>query len=488
MKINFLILSILYCLVFASQALAQAGYSSGSVSQQRRQAHTNQIPEAKDVVVEEYMNFHRHNIPLPARNQKVNMDLRWGNADHKPDFPEAILQVGFTTSLLENNKQIAPLNIALVMDCSGSMADANRIPNVRMALTALVKQLRPQDIVSLIGFHDSSEIFFPAQMIESKNEILRKIEMIRPIGSTNIHAGLMAGYEEVMKNIDKKDKKNYTHRVLLLTDGMANAGITDPAQIVKASRKYNEKGIALSTIGVGDGVQTDMLRTLAEAGRGQVHFVGDNEDMTKVFISELQSLLSPVAQNPEITLTYDTDKLELMEFFGYAKNQMQAGKITLPLDDMNKGLTQILMIGFKPKNTKNKKIEVQATLKYIDAETKKQMEIHEKIYLYSSPKEEIITTSNEKDMYVARYEMLKQQSSNQFKDDEVRRNYVITRLAQSIKDLALLNQRNNENDKNTSLSLAQNSMELCKNLVPDYQKDEDVKRVYDILEKYVKML
>ncbi len=489
-KLPFILISFLL-LLSCTEILAQEGYSSGSVSQQRRQARTNQIPTTKEVVVEEYMNFHRHNIPRPSGNKNVNLDMRWGNDQHQASFPQALLQIGITTALLETNKNIAPLNIALVMDCSGSMADGNRIPKVRQALTTLIRQLRPQDVVSLIGFHDDATVFFPAQMIESKNAIMGTIEQIRPIGSTNINAGLQAGYVEVMKNMDKKDKKNYTHRVLLLTDGMANVGVTDPQEIAKNSKKYNEKGISLSVIGVGDGVQTDMLRTLAEAGRGQVHFVGDNEDLEKVFVSELQSLLSPVAKDASISINYNTKKLKLSEFFGYSKAKISEGNITLPLDDMNKGLTQILMLAFVPTNrtNKNEETDVEATITYTDFEQKKEVEIHKKITIYLNSKKEFITASTEKDTYIARYEMLEQQNKTQFQDKELTRNYVITRLAQSIKDIATLNQDYEEEEgKSTAKYLAQNSLKLCQNLTPDYQNDADIKRIYDILEKYMKML
>src|SRR5205085_8479956 len=131
--------------------------------------------------------------------------------------------------------------------------------------------------------------------------VKRLIREIRPGSSTNIHAGLMLGYREALKNFSK----DATNRVILLTDGIANQGVTDPDKIAQDSLGFNDRGVDLSTIGVGLDLNKDLLRELAKSGRGLFHFVADAEDINKVFVKELQSLVSPVATEPNVEIEYD---------------------------------------------------------------------------------------------------------------------------------------------------------------------------------------
>ena len=103
----------------------------------------------------------------------------------------------------------------------------------------------------------------------------------------------MLGYAEAKKHF----RKDATNRVILLTDGIANQGVVDPARIAAESREYNGQGIDLSTIGVGLDLNNDLLRTLARSGRGLYHFISDYKDINKVFVNEVQSLISSVAKN-----------------------------------------------------------------------------------------------------------------------------------------------------------------------------------------------
>ncbi len=108
----------------------------------------------------------------------------------------------------------------------------------------------------------------------------------------------MLGYKEALKQF----KREGTNRVVLLTDGIANQGVTDPAQIARESLSFNDRGVDLSTIGVGLDLNKDLLRDLAKSGRGLFHFVADAQDIDKVFLKEVQSLVAPVASEPNLEI------------------------------------------------------------------------------------------------------------------------------------------------------------------------------------------
>src|SRR5262249_51491006 len=148
-------------------------------------------------------------------------------------------------------------------------------------------------------------------------EARARVRELAPRGSTNLYDGLMLGFrvaagsEERGRATEGCDERSgrepadlpdraRTRRVLLRTDGIANTGVTLPARIVADARPFEDSGIDLSTIGVGADLNDDLLRTLARGGRGLYHFVASGEDLEKVFVDDLQSLLAPVARHARL--------------------------------------------------------------------------------------------------------------------------------------------------------------------------------------------
>lgn len=471
MKKNFVTFLVIYTIIIG-HIYAQAGYSSGSVS---RNKNKTEIPLPSSVSVEEFMNYHLHDLPLPDKNdENVKVDLRWGT--EKPKENKNILQIGFTTSKKNGNNEITPMNICLVIDNSGSMAEFNKLERVKMALKTFVKQLRPTDVLSIVKFSSGAEAIIPAQRVETMEYILEKIDDLRTEGGTNIHAGLMAGFKEVEKRIEMKD---YVHRVILLTDGIASAGITNPTQIEQDSKIYIDKGIYLSTMGVGSNVQQEMLTNLAKKGKGQSHFLGDQEDVEKVFVNELQSLFSPVAENVKVEIKLPS-KFNLTEFYGYDNRQKGNQNIVIALDNMNNGLTQIMLLeGFLTEKIKE---NIEVNISYYDVKKKKNITQTHKIKVPFSNKNEIENAKNEENQdYFEGYDKFKSQSL-EIKDKEVRKNYIITKLAFAIKRTAILTANG---QKQKALKLNEGNLNLVNQY---YEKDADVMRVAKILKGYQDML
>ena len=132
--------------------------------------------------------------------------------------------------------------------------------------------------------------------------------------------------------------------MILLTDGIANTGVTDPETIARDSKRYNREGIDLSTIGVGLDLNRGLLATLARSGRGLFHFVADEEDLAKVFDHEFQSLLGAVARDIELCVTHDAG-LRIVRVYGYEPERQENG-VRLRLDDFNRGLTNVVLLAF----------------------------------------------------------------------------------------------------------------------------------------------
>ena len=465
-------------LCFGIDASAQQSGSSASVSQSRAINNSNpqttnsptinsrnsssrnsgyypstvnfKVPD--EVAVEEFVNYHKHRLALPKVGQAVALDTRWGNNEISAAQREAVLQIGFTTAEVSERTDLRPLNLALVIDKSGSMAESDKMSRVKESLRTLVSKLRPDDIVSIVVFDTEAEVLFPASRIGDGYALRRAIDCIEPEGSTNLHGGLMLGYKEALKNF----RKDSTNRVILLTDGIANVGTIDPNKIAAESSEFNGQGLDLSTIGVGIDLNNDLLRTLAKSGRGLYHFVSDYQDIEKVFVNEVQSLISQVAKKVEVSVDYDPN-LQVEKVYGYAPRYRTNG-FSVVMDNMNNGLTQVVMMRFRAKNPLKGASNVKVRLSYFDVQRRKTVEEVQEVRLVPS----------------------EQKFCDLLADVEVKKNYTIAELAQSLFEMTASAKRRNyrqaENFLNASVS------ETYKRF-PNME-DKDIRFILNIIEGY----
>ncbi|MDY7005870.1 MAG: VWA domain-containing protein [Cyanobacteriota bacterium] len=189
------------------------------------------------------------------------------------------------------------LNLSLVIDRSGSMGGKP----LRYAIKAaqkLVESLKPDDIVSVVIYDDTPETILSPQTAADKAKISTQISRIRAGGCTNLSGGWLMGCECV-KSQQTEERLN---RVLLLTDGQANMGITNPQALTKTAKQQAEQGIITTTLGFGTNFNEDLLIDIADAAGGNFYFIQSPDDAVDVYRIELESLSSVVAENLTVTL------------------------------------------------------------------------------------------------------------------------------------------------------------------------------------------
>lgn len=450
----FFLLAVVSLVVATGLASAQEGASSAASMRARYLAEAGYIPTSREVAVEQFINYHRHRLPLPKVGESVAMDTRWGNNVVSPSQPMAVLQVGFTTAFANDRTDLRPLNLVLVIDKSGSMAEADKMSRVREALLKMVGQLRPTDRVGIIVFDSTASVAMPSQPLGSGAAYRETVANLAPGSSTNLNAGLMLGYEEAAKHFEK----GATNRVILLTDGIANTGETDPKKIAANSVEKNVKGIDLSTIGLGLDLDKDLLQALAKSGRGLFHFVADAQDIQKVFVTEVQSLVAPVARRVKLEVAYDP-ALTLTRVFGY-EPKFGTNSVTIELEDMNQGLTEIALMDFRLKSSDRgaRPLPVQVKLTYFDIAKGRTVVVNDELSL---------TVGN-------------QGTPSLLLDTEVRKNYTIALLAQSIKEMAVAWEAKDSQRAEAIVTAAVSSV---RESYPNGE-DEDIKYNLTIAEKY----
>lgn len=168
----------------------------------------------------------------------------------------------------------------------------------RQAAAFAVEQLLPTDTLSVTIFDDAVDTIVPPGPVTNKPETLRKIAAIRPRGSTALHEGWSRGASNVLEH----KVLDGLNRVLVLSDGLANVGLTEPNAIAADVGGLNAKGVSTTTLGVGDDYNEDLMEAMATAGDGNYYFISDPVQLTDIFQSELQGLVA--THGTKVTLSY----------------------------------------------------------------------------------------------------------------------------------------------------------------------------------------
>jgi Ca-activated chloride channel family protein len=185
-----------------------------------------------------------------------------------------------------------PINLGLVLDRSGSMAGARKMDYAREAASFAVQQLLPTDRVSVTIFDNVVETIVPNAPAIDKPDLVRKIMAISPRNATALHAGWKEGGTQVEKNFVTEG----LNRVILLSDGLANEGVTDPNVIAGETKALAARGVSTSTMGLGDDYNEDLMQAMGESGDGNYYYIESPVQLADIFHTELQGLMANAGQ------------------------------------------------------------------------------------------------------------------------------------------------------------------------------------------------
>jgi Ca-activated chloride channel homolog len=278
-----------------------------------------------------------------------------------------------------------PLNLSLVIDRSGSMA-GSKIDYTRQAAGLLVQNLATTDRFSVVLYNEAVETFLPPQHVTHKDVLRQRIDRIRAGGTTNLSAGWLEGVSHVHNHLNEQ----HVNRVILMSDGLANRGITDTDKLVAIARQKRESGVSTTTMGLGDDFNEDLLIALADAGGGAFYFIESPEVAPDIFKEELSGLLTLVGQNLVISITPTHHITHLRQMNSYPEERQGAAtafrvgdvygeevktlmlELTIPaIDEI--GAVEIATLRFEydelhDDGTERKAVEVGVTVNIADAE------------------------------------------------------------------------------------------------------------------------
>lgn len=184
-----------------------------------------------------------------------------------------------------------PVNLCIVLDRSGSMS-GRKMEKAKEAAVEALQRLGSQDLFSMVIYDHEVETIVPAQSAANTEHIIPRIRKISSRGNTALFGGVSQGASEIRKNLEG----SYVHRLVLISDGLANVGPSSPEELGRLGASLVKENISVSTIGLGQGFNEDLMTTLAERSNGNTYFVESVKDLAQIFSSELGDVLSVVAK------------------------------------------------------------------------------------------------------------------------------------------------------------------------------------------------
>ena len=255
----------------------------------------------------------------------------------KGPLQEVVVKIDLSAIAERKKSHRTPLNLAVVLDKSGSMAGA-KLEKTKQAAMQLVDRLAPNDVFSLVVFSDHAQVLVSAQKVSDKDLLKEKIQGIEAGGGTALHAGVKMGAEQLSEYLSSKR----INRVILLSDGLANVGPSTPRQLRQLGGELAERGIAVTTIGVGDDYNEDLMAALAESSDANYYYVKDTEKLPEIFAKELGELLAVGARDVRIDIICP-EGVTPLGFIGRAE-KFASRKATVNLSQFTAGQNRYLLL------------------------------------------------------------------------------------------------------------------------------------------------
>lgn len=291
---------------------------TGSYSNVRRMLRDGVRPPADAVRTEEMLNYFDYGHPGPksiGTPFKVTTELAAAPWNGK----RQLLMIGIKGYDVPK-AELPPSNLVFLIDTSGSMNQENKLPLLKQSFAQLVEQLRPQDRVSIVVYAGSAGLVLEPTPGSDKDRILGALDKLSAGGSTNGGAGIQLAYAMAKQAY----VKNGVNRVILATDGDFNVGTTDQKALETLVGDQRKHGIALTTLGFGQGNYNDaMAERLADVGDGNHAYIDTIQEARKVLVQEMQSTLLTIAKDVKIQIEFNPARVAEYRLIGYENRMLR---------------------------------------------------------------------------------------------------------------------------------------------------------------------
>lgn len=277
---------------------------------------SNRLPPQDAVRIEEFLNYFQYKYPAPQGNARFNVHFESMNAPWAPE--RKLLLAGVQAKKVEKSA-LPPSNFVFLIDNSGSMA--REFPLVKEAMGTLASQMRPEDRISIVTYGGGVSTLLDGGSGEDKEQVKRKISSLRVGGFTPGSAGIQRAYQLAHQHFIKGGN----NRIVLITDGDFNVGVSSESELVDLVEKERSSGIYLSAFGVGYGNYKDnKLKMLANKGNGNYSYLDNPREARRVMVNEMNGKMFTLAKDVKFQIEFNPAQVAAYRLIGYELRELAA--------------------------------------------------------------------------------------------------------------------------------------------------------------------
>ncbi len=276
-----------------------------------------EIPEGA-VRIEEMLNYFSYDYPEPQGDTPFSTSVEISDCPWNQNTK--LMCIGLQTKKLD--KQSMPdSNIVFLIDSSGSMNSADKLPLVQSAFAMLTENMNPNDRISIVTYASGNDTLISGTTVNQKDEIFDALYSITAGGSTNGSGGIESAYALA----EQYFIEGGNNRVILATDGDLNVGITSESELKKLVEKKRKSGIYLSVLGFGTGnIKDNKMETLADNGNGNYSYIDSVNEAEKVLVNEMGGTLFTVAKDVKFQVEFNPSQVKGYRLIGYDNRLLNA--------------------------------------------------------------------------------------------------------------------------------------------------------------------
>lgn len=276
------------------------------------------LPPRESVRLEEYVNYFDYDYPEPQGEHPIAVRTELAACPWAKDHQ--LLRIALQAKKV-GTKDLPPANLVFLLDCSGSMSWNGGFAMLQQAMRLLVDQLRDEDRVAIVTYASGTRVALPSTSGKNKAKIRAVIDRLEASGGTNGEGGIQLAYEEAVRSFDPKGN----NRVVLMTDGDFNIGISTPKALEDFIATKRATGVFLSVMGVGSGNYQDaMMKKLANAGNGNYAYIDGLLEAKKVMMTEFGGTLCTVAKDVKLQVEFNPSEVAAYRLLGYESRKLAA--------------------------------------------------------------------------------------------------------------------------------------------------------------------
>jgi Ca-activated chloride channel family protein len=290
---------------------------AASYSNVRRYLEGGRMPPADAVRIEELINYFTYEYPDPEGDAPFSITTEVTRCPWTPEH--RLVHIGLQGKRIPL-EDMPPNNLVFLLDVSGSMQPANKLPLLRRAFVMLTQNLRDEDRIAIVVYAGAAGLVLPSTPGSDKQKILEAINKLQAGGTTAGGAGIKLAYKVAEENFIE----NGNNRVILATDGDFNTGVSSDAEMVRLIEEKRKSGVFITALGFGFGnLKDSKLEKIADHGNGHYAYIDDIFEARKVLVNELGATLCTIAKDVKIQVEFNPAKVQSYRLIGYENRMLQ---------------------------------------------------------------------------------------------------------------------------------------------------------------------